>query len=176
LKINGVDLSTAAEGHNPTGGGIFSTVLNPKMTWADVAWLKSFMKVPLLLKGVLNPDDAEHAVQTGVSGIMVSNHGARNLDTVPATVDALPMVVEKVAGRIPVIVDGGVRRGTDVLKALALGATAVMIGRPYVYGLGVAGGDGVAAVVNILKREFEMAMALTGRPTIKSIDRSVLWT
>jgi 4-hydroxymandelate oxidase len=107
---------------------------------------------------------------------MVSNHGARNLDTVPATVDALPQVVEKVAGRVPVIVDGGVRRGTDVLKALALGANAVMIGRPYVYGLSVAGGEGVASVVHILRREFEMAMALTGRPTIKSIDRSVLWT
>ncbi len=176
LKINGVDASTAAEGHNPSGGGIYSAVLDPKLTWKDVEWLRSFMKVPLLLKGVLNPDDADLAVKAGVSGIMVSNHGARNLDTVPATVDALPQVVEKVAGRVPVIVDGGVRRGTDVLKALALGANAVMIGRPYVYGLGVAGGDGVAAVVNILRREFEMAMALTGRPTIASIDRSVLWT
>jgi len=176
LKIHGVDASTSTEGHAPVGGGIYSAMMDPKLMWKDVEWLKSFMKVPLLMKGVLNPDDADLAVKAGVSGIMVSNHGARNLDTVPATVDALPQVVEKVAGRVPVIVDGGVRRGTDVLKALALGATAVMIGRPYVYGLGVAGGDGVAAVVNILRKEFEMAMALTGRPTIKSIDRSVLWT
>jgi 4-hydroxymandelate oxidase len=175
LKINGVDASTSTEGHAPVGGGIYSAMMDPKLTWKDVEWLKSFMKVPLLLKGVLNPDDANRAVQSGASGIMVSNHGARNLDTVPATIDALPLVVEKVAGRVPVIVDGGVRRGTDVLKALALGANAVMIGRPYVYGLGVAGGDGVAAVVHILRREFEMAMALTGRPTIGSIDRSVLW-
>ena len=90
LKIHGVDASTAAEGHNPMGGGIYSAVLDPQLSWKDVEWLKSFMKVPLLLKGVLNPDDAEHAVKAGVSGIMVSNHGARNLDTVPATVDALP--------------------------------------------------------------------------------------
>jgi 4-hydroxymandelate oxidase len=176
LKINGVDASTSMEGHAPVDGGIYSAMMDPKLTWKDVEWLKSFMTVPLLLKGVLNPDDADHAVKAGASGIMVSNHGARNLDTVPATIDALPQVVEKVAGRVPVIVDGGVRRGTDVLKAIALGANAVMIGRPYVYGLGVAGGDGVAAVVHILRREFEMAMALTGRPTIKSIDRSVLWT
>jgi 4-hydroxymandelate oxidase len=107
---------------------------------------------------------------------MVSNHGARNLDTVPATIDALPYVTEKVAGRVQVIVDGGIRRGTDVLKALANGANAIMIGRPYLYALSVAGDAGVAQCVNILRREFEMAMALTGRPTIASIDRSVLWT
>jgi 4-hydroxymandelate oxidase len=146
------------------------------MTWRDMDWLISTAKVPVLFKGVLNPEDADQAVKVGVKGIMVSNHGARNLDTVPATVDALPLVAEKVAGRVPVIVDGGVRRGTDVLKALALGANAVMIGRPYLYALGVAGEDGVAAVVNILRKEFEMAMALTGRPSIASIDRTVLWT
>jgi 4-hydroxymandelate oxidase len=124
---------------------------------------------------VLNPDDAATAVKAGVSGIIVSNHGARNLDTVPATIDALPLVVEKVAGRVPVLVDGGIRRGTDVVKALALGATAVQIGRPYLWGLGVAGAEGVTRVVQILRKEFEMAMALLGRPTLGSIDRSVLW-
>lgn len=175
LKIHGVDVSTSSEGHNPSGNGIYSAVLDPELNWKDIEWLLSFMKVPLLVKGVLNPDDADHAVKAGVAGIMVSNHGARDLDTVPATVDALPLVAEKVAGRVPVIVDGGVRRGTDVVKALALGANAVMIGRPYVYGLGVAGEDGVAAVVNILRREFEMALALMGRPSIASIDRSALW-
>ena len=135
-----------------------------------------FAKVPLLTKGILNPEDADRAVKAGVAGIMVSNHGARNLDTLPATIEALPLVAEKVAGRVPVIVDGGVRRGTDVLKALANGANAAMIGRPYLYGLSVAGDAGVARVVDILRREFEMAMALTGRPTIASIDRTVLWT
>ena len=93
----------------------------------------------------------------------------------PATIDALPLVVEKAAGRMPVLVDGGIRRGTDVLKALALGATAVQIGRPYLWGLGIAGADGVARVVEILRHEFELAMMLAGRPTIASIDRSVLW-
>ena len=149
--------------------------LDPSLTWKDIDWLRSFAKTPVWLKGILNPDDARIAVEDGVAGIMVSNHGARNLDTAPATVDALPLVVEQVRGRMPVIVDGGIRRGTDVLKALALGATAVQIGRPYLYGLGVAGADGVERVVGILRNEFEMAMMLTGRATIKSIDRSVLW-
>ena len=154
---------------------IFSGLLSADLTWKDVAWLQSFAKVPLLLKGVLNPDDADRAAKEGVAGIIVSNHGGRNFDTVPATIDALPLVAEKVAGRIPILMDGGVRRGTDVLKALALGATAVQIGRPYVYGLGAAGADGVARVLQILQNEFMMAMALAGRPTISSIDRSVLW-
>ena len=149
--------------------------LDPTLTWKDIDWLRSFAKTPVLLKGILNPDDAAIAVKAGVAGIVVSNHGGRNLDTVPATIDALPAVVEKVASRIPVIVDGGIRRGTDVLKAIALGATAVQIGRPYLYGLGVAGEAGVTRVVEILRHEFELAMMLTGRPSIASIDRSVIW-
>jgi 4-hydroxymandelate oxidase len=124
----------------------------------------------------MDPDDAETAVGAGVAGVFVSNHGARNLDTAPATMDALPLVAERIAGRVPVFVDGGIRRGTDVLKALALGATAVGIGRPYLHGLAVGGADGVARVVEILRREFELAMMLTGRPSIASIDQSVLWT
>ncbi len=154
---------------------IFSGLLSADLTWKDVTWLLSFAKVPLLLKGILNPDDADRAVKEGVAGIIVSNHGGRNFDTVPATIDALPLVAEKVAGRIPILMDGGVRRGTDVLKALALGARAVQIGRPYVYGLGASGADGVARVLRILQAEFQMAMALAGRPRIADIDRSVLW-
>jgi len=149
--------------------------LDPSLTWKDIDWLQSFARRPILLKGVLNPDDAATAVKTGVSGIVVSNHGARNLDTVPATIDALPLVVEKVAGRVPVLVDGGIRRGTDIIKAFALGASAVQIGRPYLWGLGISGAEGVTRVVEILRKEFEIAMALTGRPTVASIDRSVLW-
>ncbi len=149
--------------------------LDPTLTWKDIDWLRSFARRPVLLKGILNPDDAAIAVKAGVSGIIVSNHGARNLDTVPPTIEALPLVVEQVAGRIPVLVDGGIRRGTDVLKALALGASAVQIGRPYLWGLGLAGADGVARVVAILRHEFELAMMLAGRPSISGIDRSVLW-
>jgi len=149
--------------------------LDPTLTWRDIDWLRSFARRPVLLKGILNPDDAATAVKAEVAGIIVSNHGARNLDTVPATIEALPPVVERVAGKIPVLVDGGIRRGTDVLKALALGATAVQIGRPYLWGLGLAGAEGVARVVGILRHEFELAMMLTGRPSISSIDRSVLW-
>ena len=149
--------------------------LDPTLTWKDIDWLRGFAKRPILLKGILNPDDAAIAVKAGVAGIIVSNHGARNLDTVPATIDALPQVVERVQGRVPVIVDGGVRRGTDVIKALARGASAVGIGRPYLWGLGVAGAAGVTRVVEILRKELELAMALMGRPTLKSIDRSALW-
>jgi 4-hydroxymandelate oxidase len=144
------------------------------LTWKDLEWIKAASSLPVLLKGVLHPDDAELGIQSGAAGIMVSNHGGRNLDTTPATIDALPRIVDKVAGRVPVIVDGGIRRGTDVLKALAYGATAVMIGRPYLHGLAVAGPDGVAAVVGILRRELELAMALTGKAAIADIDRSVL--
>jgi 4-hydroxymandelate oxidase len=141
----------------------------------DIEWLRSTVRVPVLLKGILHPEDADIAAKAGTAGVIVSNHGARVLDTVAPTIDALPRVADKVAGRVPVLMDGGIRRGTDVMKALALGANAVLIGRPYLYGLGVGGADGVTRVINILRHEFEMTMALTGRRTIASIDRSVLW-
>jgi len=157
------------------GSQVFPDWTEPALTWRDIGWLSSIVKIPVLLKGVLNPEDAERAVQEGVAGVIVSNHGARNLDTVPATVDALPQVADTVAGRIPLLVDGGIRRGTDVAKALALGANAVLIARPYLYGLALAGDEGVRRVVEILRNELEMAMGLLGRPTIQSIDRSVLW-
>lgn len=143
-------------------------------TWDDVAWLRSSTTLPILLKGILNPEDAELAIRAGVDGIIVSNHGGRCLDTLPSTISVFPSVAEKVAGRVPLLVDGGIRRGTDVLKALALGAKAVLIGRPYIFGLAAGGAAGVTRVVELLRDEFKMAMALTGRRTLAEIDRSVI--
>ncbi len=149
--------------------------LDPTVTWKDIEWLLGFARAPVVLKGVLDPHDAGMAVQAGVAGIIVSNHGARNLDTAPATIDALPEVAAIVERRVPVLVDGGIRRGTDIVKALARGANAVLIGRPYLYGLAVGGPEGVARSIAILRQELELAMGLCGRPTIESIDRTVLW-
>jgi 4-hydroxymandelate oxidase len=160
-------------------GGPASTGLKTwgyrNLSWTDVEWVQSFCRLPVLLKGILNPDDADRAAKAGVSGIIVSNHGGRSLDTLPASIDALPAVVEKIAGRIPVLMDGGIRRGTDVLKAMANGAAAVLLGRPILYGLGIGGAEGVRRVIEILRTEFEAAMALTGRTSIAAIDRSLLW-
>jgi 4-hydroxymandelate oxidase len=153
-------------------------ILDPRrvvVTWKDVEWLRTITRVPLLLKGILDADDAEQAVKIGADGVIVSNHGARILDTAPATIDALPEVAARLGGRVPVLVDGGIRRGTDVLKAIARGAAAVMIGRPYCYGLAVGGAEGVQRTVEILRWEFEMALQLTGRPSLRDVDRSVLW-
>jgi len=144
-------------------------------TWEAIQWVRATTRLPIVVKGIMNPKDAKLAVRAGVAGIIVSNHGGRCLDTLPASLQALPGVIEAVKGRVPVLVDGGIRRGTDVLKALALGARAVLIGRPYIYGLAANGAEGVAQVVNILRDELQMAMALTGRTSISKIDRTVLW-
>ena len=144
------------------------------VTWKDIEEFLKISSIPVLLKGILHPDDADQAVRLGVHGLLVSNHGGRNLDTALATIDALPDIAARVSRRIPVLVDGGIRRGTDVLKALALGASAVLIGRPYVYGLAAAGAEGVARVVQILRTELELAMALAGRPTISVMDPTII--
>lgn len=144
------------------------------LTWKDVEWLRGATRLPVLLKGIVRADDAERAVASGASAIVVSNHGARQLDGAPATLDVLPRVVASVRGRIPVLVDGGVRWGTDVLKALALGARAVMLGRPILWGLSVNGGEGVRRVLEILREELSTAMALAGCPTIASIDQGLV--
>jgi 4-hydroxymandelate oxidase len=171
-NFKGRDIAVGAQ--RPSEAAIYSGTLDPTVTWKDVEWLRGLSRIPVLLKGVLNPDDAATAAAGGF-GIIVSNHGARSLDSSPATIDALPRVVDAVSGRVPVLMDGGVRRGSDVVKAIACGASAVLIGRPYLYGLAVQGADGVEKVVRILRRELEMTMALAGRRTLAEIDRSALW-
>jgi 4-hydroxymandelate oxidase len=155
------------------GRHIYTPVRAADVTWKDLVWLRSICKVPLVVKGVLNPEDAIRALDCGVDGLIVSNHGGRGLDTTPATIDALPAVVNAVAGRVPVLVDGGIRRGTDVYQSLARGATAVLIGRPYMHGLSVAGAAGVARVVEILRTELEMTMGLMGRATVSDIGSTL---
>ena len=143
-------------------------------TWKDIDWVRSQTKLPLVLKGILDPDDADRGIRAGAAAIYVSNHGGRNLDTLPATIEVLAEIADKVSGRVPIIVDGGVRRGTDVIKALALGATAVAIGRPYLYGLAVSGAEVSAVWSTSCATNWRWSMALTGRPTISTIDRSLI--
>ncbi len=145
---------------------LFDGLLTHAPTWEDVAWLRSITHLPVLLKGVVHPDDARQALDCGAAGLIVSNHGGRTLDTVPATAALLPRVLQAVAGDAPVLVDGGIRRGTDVLKAMALGASAVLVGRPVLHGLTNAGAKGVAHVLRLLRDELEIAMALTGCRTL----------
>jgi len=144
------------------------------LTWEDVSWLRSLTQLPVVLKGILHPEDAVLAVEHGVAGMVVSTHGGRQLDGVPASLEALPAVAEAVRGRAEVYVEGGVRRGTDVLKALALGARAVFVGRPVLWGLAVDGAAGVLHVLELLRDELELAMVLAGRPDIGSIDASLV--
>lgn len=144
------------------------------LTWESLAWLRSQTSLPIVLKGILTAEDALLAVEHGVNGIVVSNHGGRQLDGASASVEVLPEVVEAVAGRCEVYLDGGIRRGTDVLKALALGARAVLVGRPILWGLAAKGAEGVSHVLNLLRSELELAMVLAGRPTIASIDSSLV--
>jgi 4-hydroxymandelate oxidase len=148
--------------------------LDPTITWDAIGWLASLSKLPVLVKGVLHPLDGRLAVEHGVAGVIVSNHGGRQLDGVPASLDALPAVAEAVAGRVPVLMDGGVRRGTDVLKALALGASAVLIGRPVLWGLAAAGEEGVRHVLQMIRDEVELALTLSGRPRVADVDRTLL--
>ena len=155
----------------------FTTLLDPALTWRDVSWLRSITHLPVLVKGIVRPDDAVRAAEAGAAGIVVSNHGGRQLDTSPATLDVLPEIADALSARghsIELLMDGGVRRGTDVLKALALGARAVLVGRPILWGLGAAGEAGVAMVLRMLRDELDLAMALAGAPTVADITRDLV--
>lgn len=146
----------------PGQSPLFDDLLTHAPTWDDVAWLRSITRLPVLLKGITHPLDARLAQEHGAAGVIVSNHGGRTLDTMPPTAELLPDVVQALDGALPVLVDGGIRRGTDVLKAMALGASAVLVGRPIVHGLANAGAQGVAHVLRLLRDELEIAMTLCG--------------
>ncbi len=154
--------------------GQLASRLDPAMSWADVDMLRSIWRGPLVLKGILSPSEAKEAVAHGVDGVIVSNHGGRQLDGAIAGLDALPQIVEAVNGRIPVLMDGGLRRGADVVKAIALGATACLIARPQLWGLAIGGEAGVAHVLDIYRREIDRTMGLCGIKTIGEINRALI--
>ncbi|MBL0213975.1 MAG: alpha-hydroxy-acid oxidizing protein [Myxococcales bacterium] len=164
----------------PAAGGesglaaYFATLLDPALTWDVLPWLRSITKLPIVVKGIVRADDAVRAVTHGAAGIVVSNHGGRQLDASPATIDVLPRIVDAVAGRGEILLDGGVRRGTDVVKALALGARAVLVGRPVLWGLTAGGREGVAAALGVLRRELDLAMALCGCADLGAITRDLV--
>ncbi|MGC2670443.1 MAG: alpha-hydroxy-acid oxidizing protein, partial [Candidatus Acidiferrum sp.] len=151
--------------------GLFS---NTALTWSDIPFLRKHTSLPILLKGILHPEDAAHALDTGVDGVIVSNHGGRQVDGAIATLDALPAIVREINGRVPVLFDGGIRRGADVFKALALGARAVLLGRLYTWGLAVAGEAGVRDVVLNLLADFDLTLALSGYTSSSNLDSSAL--
>ena len=155
-------------------GHVRQIVMSPDLSWRELDWLRGITDLPILLKGVLHPEDARIAVEHGVSGLLVSNHGGRQLDGVPATIAQLPLIAEAVEGRVPLILDGGVRRGTDVVKALALGATAVGVGRPVMWGLAVAGSAGVTRILELLRDELAHALTLCGCGSSAAVTRDLV--
>ncbi|MDN3918918.1 alpha-hydroxy acid oxidase [Roseateles violae] len=159
----------------PGQSALFDGLLPRAATWAEIDWLRAHSRLPLLLKGLTHADDAREALARGVSGFVVSNHGGRALDTLPATAELLPPLRAALGPEVPLLVDGGIRRGTDVLKAIALGADAVLLGRPYVHALAAAGALGVAHALRLLRDELEIAMALSGCRTLADADARLLW-
>jgi 4-hydroxymandelate oxidase len=152
----------------------FIALIAADLTWSDIEHFAAESSLPVLVKGVLRPEDVRLAAEHGARGVIVSNHGGRQLDTAISAADALPAVVEAAGDRLEVLVDGGLRRGTDVLKALALGARAVMVGRPVLWGLAVGGAPGVQRVLEILLSELDVALALAGAPRVDALDSSFL--
>jgi 4-hydroxymandelate oxidase len=174
------NLHAAGYAHVPEASGesglaaYFADLLDPALTWDAVGWLRSITKLPIVVKGIVRADDARRAIEHGAAGVVVSNHGGRQLDAAPATIDVLPRIADAVAGSGEVFLDGGIRRGTDVVKALALGARAVLVGRPILWGLATGGRAGVASVLAMLRRELDLAMALCGCPDIAAITRDLV--
>jgi 4-hydroxymandelate oxidase len=174
-NVEGAGFGTLPPGDAEMGHALYTRCrFDADLTWQDVAWLCSLTKLPVLVKGVLRGDDAVKAIESGACGVVVSNHGGRQLDTAISTIEALPEVVEALAGRGDVVIDGGIRRGTDVLKCLALGAKLAQVGRPVLWGLSLGGEAGAARVLTTLRNEFDNAMALCGCRTIISITRDLV--
>ena len=162
----------------PLAGGAFGSprkiVFSPEVSWEHIDWLRKATTLKIALKGVMHPEDARLAVGRGIDAILVSNHGGRQLDTVPAAIDLLPEIADAVGGSVPLILDGGIRRGTDVLKAIALGASAVAMGRPVLWGLAVAGEEGVAQVLEMLRSEVDRALTLCGCGSLRDLSRDLV--
>jgi len=163
----------AAEGPDPFAQNVNANT-HPSLGWADLEWLVAKTSLPVIVKGVVRGDDARHAVEAGARGLIVSNHGGRQLDYAIASLDALPEVVEAVRSQVPVLMDGGVRRGTDVLKALCLGARGVLIGRPFLYALAVGGADAVTRMLEMLRQEMEVSMSLLGARRLSELSRDLV--
>ncbi|MGH7559477.1 MAG: alpha-hydroxy acid oxidase [Gemmatimonadales bacterium] len=161
-------------GHGSALATFIGGVREPALTWADLAWLRGIAPMPLIVKGIVRADDARMAVQHGADGVVVSNHGGRQLDGAIASIRALPAVADAIGSEAVVLVDGGIRRGTDIIKALALGARAVMVGRPALWGLAVGGEAGARHVLELLRAELDLAMALCGAPTLGAITRDLV--
>jgi len=175
LRIENLERPGVPTGHSGRGiGESLGWTIDDGLTWADLGALCEWTSLPVLVKGVCRPDDALRAIDVGARGVIVSNHGGRQLDGAPPTAESLPDVAEAIAGRAAVLVDGGIRRGVDVLRAIALGADAVLVGRPILWGLAVAGEAGVRRVLDLLRREFELAMALSGCADVESITRDLV--
>jgi isopentenyl diphosphate isomerase/L-lactate dehydrogenase-like FMN-dependent dehydrogenase len=166
------DTSTAA-GQDPFARDV-NLQTHAALDWHDLEWLVNKTRLPVLVKGLVRGDDAQRALDAGARGVIVSNHGGRQLDYSVATLDALPEVVEAVGGKIPVLLDGGIRRGTDVIKALCLGANGVLIGRPYLYALAVGGADGVRTLLALLREELELSMTLLGARNLSELNKDFL--
>ena len=171
-EVSVPSLDAATGGHAPLSVHDVFALVDPTLTWADLEKLAGEVDVPVLVKGVLTAEDARLAVEHGAGGIIVSNHGGRQLDGVPPSLEALPEVVEEVGGRVEVLMDGGVRRGTDALVALALGARAVLVGRPALWGLAAGGEEGARRVLELLRSELELALCLCGCPSPEAVGRA----
>jgi 4-hydroxymandelate oxidase len=175
VNLTKYDKDAVTKGQSGAGlGQSFAWMIDASLQWKDLDWLAGISKLPIIIKGVCRADDARIALSHGVKGIQVSNHGGRQMDSAPATIDVLPSIVDAVGDQVTVMMDGGIRRGVDAMKAIAHGAKAVLVGRPVLWGLAAGGQQGVEKALGMLREEFDLAMALTGCRNLKEINRALL--